>query len=152
MFKLDLEKAAGPEMKLPTSIGSLKKQGSSRKIIYFCFVDYAKAFDYVDHNKLWKIPKEIGIPDHLTCLLRNLYAGQEATVRTRHVTTEWIQIGKRVCQDCILSPCLFNLYAEYIIRLLDWMKHKLESRLPGEISMTSDMQMTPPLWQKSKKN
>ena len=140
-------------MKLPTSIGSLKNQGGSRKIIYFCFVDYAKAFDYVDHNKLWKILKEIGIPDHLTCLLRNLYAGLEATVRTRHGTTEWIQIGKRVCQDCILSPCLFNLYAEYIMRLLDWMKHKLVgSRLPGEISMTSDMQMTPPLWQKGKKN
>ena len=103
MFKLDLERAAGPEMKLPTSVGSLKKQGSSRKTIYFCFVDYAKAFDYVDHNKLWKILKEIGIPDHLTCLLRNLYAGQEATVRTRHGTTEWIQIGERVCQDYIVT-------------------------------------------------
>ena len=84
--------------------------------IYFCFIDCAKAFDYVDHNKLWKILKEMGIPDHLTCLLRNLYADQEATVRTGHGTTDWFQIGKGVCQGCILSPCLFNLYAEYILR------------------------------------
>ena len=83
--------------------------------IYFCFIDYAKAFDCVDHNKLWEILKEMGIPDHLTCLLRNLYAGQEATVRTGHGTTDWFQ-GKGVCQGCILSPCLFNLYAEYIMR------------------------------------
>ena len=81
-----------------------------------CFIDYAKAFDCVDHNKLWKILKEMGIPDHLTCLLRNLYAGQEATVRTGHGTKDWFQIGKGVCQGCILSPCLFNLYAEYIMR------------------------------------
>ena len=113
-------------------------------------VDYVKAFDCVDHNKLWKILKDMGIPDHLTCLLRNLYAGQEATVRTGHGTTEWFQIGKGVCQGCILSPCLFNLYAEYIREMLDWKKHKLESRLPGEISITSDMQMIPALWQKVK--
>ena len=100
---------------MPTSVGSLKKQESSRKNIYFCF-DYSKAFDCVDHNKLWKILKEMGIPDHLTCLLRNLYAGQEATVRTGHGTTDWFQIGKGVHQGCILSPCLFNLYAEYILR------------------------------------
>ena len=87
-----------------------------QKNIYFCFIDYAKAFDYVDHNKLWKILKQMGIQDHLTCLLRNLYAGQEATVRTGHGTTDWFQIGKGVCQGCILSPCLFNLYAEYIRR------------------------------------
>ena len=87
----------------------------SQKNTYFCFIDYAKAFDYVDNNKLWKILKEMGIPD-LTCLLRNLYAGQEATVRTGHRTTDWFQIGKGVCQGCILSPCLFNLYAEYIMR------------------------------------
>ena len=116
MFKLDLEKAEEPEIKLPTSVGSLKKQESSRKNIYFCFIDYAKAFDCVDHNKLWKILQEMGIPDHLTCLLRNLYAGQEATVRTGHGTTDWFQIGKRGCQGYILSPCLFNLYAEYIMR------------------------------------
>ena len=88
--------------------------------IYFCFIDYAKAFDCVDHNKLWKILKEMGIPDHLTCLLRNLYAGQEATVRTGHGTTDWFQIGKGVSQGCILSPCLFNLYAEYITRNAGW--------------------------------
>ena len=111
MFKLVLEKAEEPEIKLPTSVGSWKKQESSRKI-YFCFTDYAKAFDCVDHNKLWKILKEMGIPDHLTCLLRNLYAGQEATVRTGHGTTDWFQIGKEVHQGYILSHCLFNLYAE----------------------------------------
>ena len=86
-----------------------------RKNIYFCFIDYAKAFDCVDHNKLWKILQEMGIPDHLTCLLRNLYAGQEATGRTGHGTTDWFQIGKGVCQGCILSTCLFNFYAEYIM-------------------------------------
>ena len=96
--------------------------------------------------------KEMGIPDHLTCLLRNLYAGQEATVRTGHGTTDWFQIGKGVHRGCILSPCLFNLYAEYIIRNVGWMKHKLESRFPGEISITSYMQMTLPLWQKAKKS
>ena len=87
-----------------------------QKNIYFCFIDYAKAFDCVVHNKLWKILKEIGIPDHLTCLLRNVYAGQEATVRTGHGTTDWFQIEKGVHQGCILSPCLFNFYAEYIMR------------------------------------
>ena len=116
MFKLDLEKAEEPEIKLPTSTGSSKKQESSRKNIYFCFIDYAKAFDCVDHNKLWKILKEMGIPDHLTCLLRNLYAGQETTVRTGHRTTDWFQIGKGVHQGCIFSPWLFTLYAEYIMR------------------------------------
>ena len=115
MFKVVLEKAEEPEIKLPTSAGSLKKQ-EFQKNIYFCFIDYAKAFDYIDHNKLWKILKEMGISDHLTCLLRNLYAGQEATVRTRHGTTDWFHIGKGVHQGCILSLCLFNLYAEYIMR------------------------------------
>ena len=109
MFKLVLEKAEEPEIKLPTSAGSSKKQESFRKNIYFCFIDYA--FDCVDHNKLWKILKEMGIPDHPTCLLRNLYAGQEATVRTGHGRTAWFQVGKGVRQGCILSPCLFNLYA-----------------------------------------
>uniref|UniRef100_A0A4W2I334 RNA-directed DNA polymerase n=1 Tax=Bos indicus x Bos taurus TaxID=30522 RepID=A0A4W2I334_BOBOX len=94
----------------------MEKAREFQKNIYFCFIDYAKAFDCVDHNKLWTILKEMGIPDHLTCLLRNLYAGQEATVRTRHGTTDWFQIGKGLCQGCILSPCLFNLYAEYIMR------------------------------------
>ena len=114
MLKLDLEKTEEPEIKLPTSIGSSKKQESSRKNI--CFIDSDKAFDYVDDNKLWKILKEMGIADHLTCLLRNLYAGQEATVRTGHGTTDWFQIGKGAPQGCIMSPCLFNLYAEYIMR------------------------------------
>ena len=101
---------------------------------------------------MWEIVKEMGIPDHLICLLRNLYAGQETTVRTGHGTTDWFQIGKGVRQGCILPPCLFNLYAEYIMRNAGLKKHKLESRLPGEISITSDMQMTPPLWQKVKRN
>ena len=97
MFKVDLEKAEESEIKLPTSIGSSKKQENSRKNIYFCFIDYAQAFDCVDHNKLWKILQEMGIPDHLTCLLRNLNAGQKSTVRTRHRTMDWFQIGKGVC-------------------------------------------------------
>ena len=94
----------------------IEKAREFQKNIYFCFIDFAKAFDHVDHNKLCKILKEMGIPDHLTCLLRNLYAGQEATVRTGHGTTDWFQIGKGVLQGCILSPCLFNLYAEYTMR------------------------------------
>ena len=112
MFKLDLEKAEEPETKLPTSSGSEKKQ-EFQKNIYFCFIDYAKDFDCVDHNKLWKIVQEMGIPDHLTRLQRNLYAGQEATVRTGKGTTDWFRIGKGVCQGCILSPCLFDLCAEF---------------------------------------
>ena len=94
----------------------IKKTREFQENIYFCFIDYARAFDCVDHKKLWKILKEMGIPDHLTCFLRNLYAGQEATVRTGHGTTDWFQIGKGVRQGCILSPCFFNLYAEYIMR------------------------------------
>ena len=94
----------------------MEKAREFQKNIYFCFIDYAKAFDCVDHNKLWKILKEMGIPEHLTCLLRNLYTGQEVTVRTGHGTTDWFQIGKGLCQGCILSPCSFNLYAEYIMR------------------------------------
>ena len=112
MFKLDLEKAEEPEIKLPTSTGSSKKQ-EFQKNIYICFVDYAKPFDCVDHNKLWKILKEMVIPDHLTCLLRNLFAGQEAIVRSGHGTIDWFQIRKGVCQSCILLPCLFNLYEEF---------------------------------------
>jgi len=113
MFKLVLAKVKEPETKWLTSVGSLKKQESS---IYFCFIDYDIAFDCVDHHKLWKILQEMGIPDHQTCLLRNLYAGEEATVRTGHGTTDWFQIGKGVRQGCVLSPCLFNLYTEYIMR------------------------------------
>ena len=114
MFRLDLEKAEEPEIKLPTAIGSLKKPESARKTSTSDWL--CQAFDCVDHNKLWKIFQGVGIPDHLTCLLRNLYAGQEATVRTGHGTTDWFQIGKGVHQGCILSPCLFNSYAEYILR------------------------------------
>ena len=150
MFKLVLEKAEETEIKLPTSTGSWKKQESSRKTFYFCFIDYAKAFDCVDHNKLWTILKEMGIPNHLTCLLRDLYAGQEATVRTGHGTTDWFQIRKGGRPGCILSPCLFNFYVEYIMRNTGLEESQLESRLPGEISITSDIQMTPPLWQKVK--
>ena len=114
MFKLVLEKAEEPEIKLPTSTGSSKKQESSGKMSISALLTMPKP--YVDHNKLWKILKEMGIPDHLTCLLRNLYAGQDTTVRTGHGTTDWFQMGKEVRQGCILSPCLFNLYAEYIMR------------------------------------
>ena len=114
MFKLDLEKAEEPEIKLPTSVGSSKRQRVPEKHL-LCFTDYAKAFDCVNHNKLWKILREMRKPDHLTCLLRNLYAGQEAPVRSGHGTTDWFQIGKGVHQGCILSPCLFNLYADYIM-------------------------------------
>ena len=110
-----LEKAEESETKLLTSAGSWTKR-EFQKNIYFCFIDYDKAFDCVDHNQLWKILKEMGIPDHLTCLLTNLYAGQETTVRTGCGTTDWFQIGKGERQGCILSPCLFNLYAEYIMR------------------------------------
>ena len=106
----------------------------------------------MDHNKPWKILKQMGIPAHLTCLLRNLYAGQEATVRTGHGTTDWFYIGKGVRQGCILSPCLFNFYEGYIMKNAGLEEAQAESRLLGEISITSDMQMTPPLWQKVKRN
>ena len=111
MFKLVLEKAEEPEIKLSLDQNIhwiMEKAREFQKNIYFCFIDYAKAFDCVDHNKLWKILQQMGVPDHLTCLLRNLYAGQEATVRTGHGTTDWFQIGKGVPQGCMLSPCLFN--------------------------------------------
>ena len=115
MFKLDLEKAEEPEIKLPVSIGSSKKHKSSRKTSTSALLTMPKPLTvWITTN--WKTLQDMGIPDHLTCLLRNLYAGQEATVRTGHGTTDWFQIGKGVCQGCILSPCLFNLYAEYIIR------------------------------------
>ena len=129
-----------------------KKAREFQKNIYFCFIDYVKAFDSVDHQKLWKILKQMGIPDHLTCLFRNLYADQEATIRTGHGTAYWFQLGKGVRQSYILSPCLFNFYAEYIMRNSGLEETQLESRLPGEITITSDMQMTTPLWQKVKKN
>ena len=109
----------------------IEKAREFQKNIYFCFIDYTKAFDCMDHNKLWKILKEMGIPDHLTCLLRNLYAGQETTVRTGHGTTDWFQIGKGVCQACILSLCLFNLYAEYIMRNAGLEEAQAEIKITG---------------------
>ena len=120
----------------------VEKRREFQENIYFRFIDYTKAFDCVDHNELWKILKDMRIPDDLTCLLRNLYAGQEATVRTGHETTDWFQKGKGARQGCLLSPCLFNFYAECIMRNVQAEKHRLESRLPGEISITSEMQMT----------
>ena len=142
MFKLDLEKAEEPEIKLPTSTGSSKKQEFQKNI--FCFIDYTKAFDCLDHSKLCKILKEMAIPDHLTCLLRNLYGDQEAIVRTRHGTTDWFQIREGEQQGSIFSPCLFNLYAEYTIyEMPGWMNQKLESILSVEISATSDTQTVP---------
>ena len=152
MFKLVLEKAEEPEIKLPTSAGSLKKQESSRKTFISALLTMPKPLTVWDHSKLWKILKEMGIPDHLTCLLRNLYAGQEATVRTEHGTTNWFQIGKGVHQGCILSPCLFSLYVEYIMKNVGLDEAQAGIKMPGEISITSDMHMTPPLWQKVKRN
>ena len=116
MFQLVLEKAEEPRDQIANICWTMEKARDFQKNIYFCFIDYAKAFHCVDHNKLWTILKEMGIPDHLICLLRNLYAGQEATVRTGHGTADWFQIGKGVRQGCILSPYLFNLYAEYSMR------------------------------------
>ena len=129
----------------------IEKAREFQNNIYFCFIDYAKAFDCVDHNRLWEILQEMGIPDHLTCLLRNLYAGQETTVRTGHGTTDWFQIGKGVRQGYILSPCLFNLYAEYIMRNAGLEEAQAAMKI-ARLSITSDMQMTPPLWQKVKRN
>ena len=115
MFKLVFKKAEETRDQIANIRWIMEKAREFQKNIYFCFIDYAKAFDCVDHNKLWEILKEMGIPDHLTCLLRNLYAGQEAAARTGHETTDWFQIGKGVCQGCILSPCLFNFHAECIM-------------------------------------
>ena len=148
MFELDL----GTRDQIANILWIMEKATEFQRNIYFCFIDYAKALDCVDHNKLWKILKEMGIPDHLICLFRNLCASQEVTVRTGHGTTDWSQIGKGVRQGSILSPCLFNFYAEYIMKNAGLEEAKLESRLPGEISITSDMQMTPSLWQKVKTN
>ena len=124
----------------------IEKAREFQKNIYFCFIDYAKAFDYVDHNKLQKILKEMGIPDHLTCLLRSLYAGQEATVRTGHGTIDWFQIGKGVYQGCILSPCFFNLYAEYIMRNAGLDEAQAGIKISGR--NISNLRMTPPYGRK----
>ena len=152
MFKLDLEKAEEPEIKLPTSVGSSEKQENNRKQIDLCFIDYAKAFNCVDQRKLWKILQEMGIPDHLTCLLRNLYAGQEATVRTGHGRTDWFHIrnGVEYVKAVYSHPAYFTYMQSTSCQMPGWMKHKLESRLLEEISIPSDTQMTPTLWQKVK--
>ena len=130
---------------------TIKKARQFQKNIYICFIHNGKAFDYVDNNKLWKILKTMEIPDHLTCLLRNLYSGQEGTVRTGHGTPDWFQIGKGVCQGCILSPCLFNLYAEYIMRNTGLEEAQAGIKIAGSSVNTSDMQMTSPLWQKMRR-
>ena len=149
MFKLVLEKAEEPEIKLPTPTGSWKKQESSRKTSISALLTMPKPLTvWITIN--WKILKEMGIPDHLTCLLRNLYAGQEAAVKTGHGTTDCFQIGKGVRQGCILSPCSFNLYAEYITRNAGLDETQAGIKLQGKMLITSDMQMTPPLWQKVK--
>ena len=149
MFKLVLEKAEEPEIKLPTSVRSLKKQESSRKTSISALLTMPKPLTvWITIN--WKILKQMGMPDHLTCLWRNLYAGQEATVRTGHGTTDWFQIGKGVRQGCILSSCLFNLYAEYIMRKAGLEEAQAGIKIAGRISITSDMQMTLCLWQKAK--
>ena len=141
-IQIGLRKGRGTRDQIDNIQRIIEKARKFQKNIYFCFMDYAKTFDCVDHNKTWKMLKEMGIPEHLNCLLRSLCAGQEATVRTQQGTTEWFQIRKGVSQGYILSPCLFNFYAEYFM----WIK------IAGEMSITSDMQMVTPLWQKAKKN
>ena len=149
--QLDSEKAEEPEIKLPTSVGSLRKQESSRIISTSALLAMPKSLTvWITTN--WKFLQEIGISDHLTRLLRNPYAGQETTVRTGHGTTDWIQSGKGVCQGCILSPCLFNLYSEYIMRNTGLDKAQVGIKIAERNISKSDMQMTPPLWQKVNKN
>ena len=151
IFKLVLEKAEEPEIKWPTSTGSLKKEDGFRKASVSALLTMPKPLTvWITRN--WKILKEMGIPDHPTCLLRNLYAGQETTVRTGHGRIDWFQIGKGVCQGCILSPGLFNLYAEYIMRNAGLEEVKAGIEIVRRNTITSAMQMTPPLWQKVKRN
>ena len=130
----------------------IKKAGEFQKKYLFLLYWLCQSLWLCESQQDWKILQEMRIPEHLTCLFKNLYTGQEATVRNRYGTTDWFAIGKGIRQGCILSPCLFNFYAEYIMRNTGLEEHKLESRLPGEISITSDMHMTPPLWQRVKKN
>jgi len=145
MCNLDLKKGRGTRNQIANICWIKEKVREFQKSIYIYFTDYTKAFACVDHNKLWKILKEMGIPHHLTCLLGNQYAGQEATVRTGHGTTDWSKIGKIVHQGCILSPYLFNLYAQYIMRNAGLDEAEAGIRLPGKISISSDMLITPPL-------
>ena len=151
IFELVLGKAEEPENKFPTSAGSWKRQESSRKTSISALLTMPNSLT-VDHNQLWKIIQEMGIPDHLTCLLRNLYAGLEATIRTEHWTTDLFQIGNGVRQGCVLSPCLFNLYAEYIMRNAGLEETQAGIKIVGRNIKASDMQMTPPLWQKVKRS
>ena len=130
----------------------IEKARDFQENIYFCFIGYAKAFDCMDHKKLWKILKEMGIPDHLTCLLRNLYVGQEATVRTGHGTTDWFRVGKGVRQGCILSPCLFNFYAEYIMRNAGLEEAQAGIKIAGRNINTLRYEDDTTLWQKVKRN
>ena len=152
MFKQDLQKAEEPRDQIANIRWIIKKAREFQKNIYFCFIDSAKAFDCVDHNKLWKLLKEMGIPDYLTCLLRNLYAGQEATVRTGHGTTDWFQIRKGVRQGSILSPWLFNLYAEYIMRNTRLEEAQAGIKIAGRNINNLRYAMTPTLRQKVKRN
>ena len=145
-----LRKGRGTRDQIANIHWTIEKARAIQKNIYFCFIDYSKAFLWITTN--WKILKEMGIPDRLTCLLRNLYASQEATVRTEHGTKDWFQIGKGVCQGCILSPAYLTYLQSTSCDMPGWMKHKLESRFPGEISITSEIQMTPPWRQKAKRN
>ena len=146
---LDLEKAEEPEINCHHPLDHRKSKRVPEKHLLLLYWLYQSLC--VDQNKLWKILQETGIPDHLTCLLRNLYAGQEAIVRTGHGTTDWFQIGKGVHQGCILSPCLFNLYAEYIMRNARLDEAQAGIKIAGEIWIASDMQITPPLWYKAKR-
>ena len=143
MYKLGFEKAEEPRDQIANIHWILEKAKEFQKNIYFCFIDYTKAFDYVDHNKLWKILREMGIPDLLTCLLRNLYVGHEATVSTLHGKTDWFKTGKGVQQGCILSPYLFNLYAKYIMQNARFDESQAGIKIARRISTTSDMQMIP---------
>ena len=145
-------KGRGTRDQIANICWTLEKARQFQKTIYFCFIDYVKAFDCVDHNKLWKILKEMGIADHLTCLLINLYAGQEAILRTGHGTIDSFQIGKAVCQGCILSPCLFNLYAECIMRKAGLGETQAGIKIAERNSNNLNMQMTPLLRQKAKNN
>ena len=151
MYKLDLEKAEEPEIKLPTFVGSQGKQENSRRASTSASLTMLKPLTvWITAN--WKILKEMGIPDHLSCFLRKLYAGQEATVRNGHGTMDWFKIGKGVCQGCILAPSLFNVYAEYIMRNAKLEEAQVAIKIVGIISTTSGIQMTPPLWKKAKRN
>ena len=145
-------KGRGTRDQIANSRWMMEKAREFQKNIYFCLFDYVKAFDCMDHNKLWKILKEMGIPDHLTCLLRNLYAGQEATVRTGHRTTDWFYMGKGVRQGCLLSPCLFNFYAEYIMRNAGLEEAQAGIKIPGRNIDNLRYADKSPLWQKVKKN